>query len=243
MDLLKLLPLEVPITPPIAQTISKFWSHPFVQNFYSQKKYSLHLSPFMNYFLERAEVITEEDYIPTDPDIIRVHSPATKTFVELNFVFRQLDFVLIDCPKCEPKKWLHFVETSQAMIFIADLNEYDLIKDNENVMSASIERFSNFVSDPVLQKTAMILFMNKSDLFQEKIAHVPISDYFPEFHGGSDKELGISFFLEKFMATKNEYREIYVHVTCLINIENVGFVMECVRDIVVRENLSNCDLF
>jgi G-protein alpha subunit len=67
---------------------------------------------------------------------------------------------------------------------------------------------------------AIILFLNKKDVFAEKINKVPIKSHFKEFKGGQDFDKGVEFFKQMFLnrvTDEKRREEIYVHVTCAID--------------------------
>lgn len=50
-------------------------------------------------------------------------------------------------------------------------------------MRESIALFDNIVNYEWFVDTSVILFLNKTDLFEEKITLSPFSEYFPEYEG------------------------------------------------------------
>jgi len=92
----------------------------------------------------------------------------------------------------------------------------------------------------------MILFLNKRDLFEEKILVVGIKEQpafadFPADLGDSNYyDLGVNFFLTKFLAVnENEDRIIYHHITCATDSQNVQVVFNACKDIILRGNLKD----
>lgn len=90
----------------------------------------------------------------------------------------------------------------------------------------------------------MILFLNKKDLFEEKIKVKNIKDCppFSDFSGKEgDFDDGVQYFVDKFMA-KNKSgadRKIYYHVTCATDTRNVRIVFDACKDIILRQNIKN----
>jgi hypothetical protein len=90
----------------------------------------------------------------------------------------------------------------------------------------------------------MILFLNKKDLFEEKIKTKHIRDFpaFADFSGPEKNlEAGVQYFLDKFMS-KNKSgseRKIYHHVTCATDTGNVRVVFDSCKDTVLRQNIKN----
>lgn len=78
-----------------------------------------------------------------------------------------------------------------------------LIEDREsNQMQEALMLFDSICNSRwFIKNTAMILFLNKLDLFKERILLSPIRDYFPEYEGDeSDFCASKSFFRDKFVA-------------------------------------------
>lgn len=68
-------------------------------------------------------------------------------------------------------------------------------------MVDAITLFDSIINEPVFEKTTVILFLNKMDLFEEKIKTVKVKDYFPSFDGEvyllSWKQIRIFFFSQE----------------------------------------------
>ena len=80
--------------------------------------------------------------------------------------------------KSERKKWIKCFMDVTAVIFVASLSCYDevLYEDySTNSMSDQLQLFDDICNNPALKDTSMILFLNKRDLFQEKIERVQIT--------------------------------------------------------------------
>ena len=89
------------------------------------------------------------------------------------------------------------------------------------------------------ERTAIILFLNKKDLFEEKIKRVDLSVCFPMYEGGSNFENGTNYIKKKFMEkNKGSKRTIYPHFTCATDTTNIRFVFSVVEDIFLNENLK-----
>ena len=72
------------------------------------------------------------------------------------------------------------------VLFVAALSDYDtvLYEDNKtNRLVESIHLFEEICNSRFFFGTSMVLFLNKSDLFKEKIKHRNITAAFPEYDG------------------------------------------------------------
>ena len=93
-------------------------------------------------------------------------------------------------------------------------------------------------SNPSFDGASLILFLNKRDLFEEKIKKVRIRDQpmFSDYKGEDySYEDGVQYFLEKFTAlNQDDEREIYHHVTCATDTGNFRVVFNSCRDTILR---------
>ena len=148
--------------------------------------------------------------------------------------------------RSERKKWIHCFENVTAIIFLAAISEYDstLIEDeNVNRMMEALTLFDTICNSRWFQKTSIILFLNKTDIFKEKVERVPIEDYFPDYRGGPDFELGCQYFRERFEAlNQSTSKQLYTHFTCATDTNQMRFVMSAVNDIIIQTSLRNAGL-
>jgi len=82
--------------------------------------------------------------------------------------------------------------------------------------------------------------LNKSDLFREKIKKVDLKVAFPEYDGGLDFEKAANFIQEKFVSlNKNPtQKQIYPHITCATDTQNIKFVFNAVKNIILHKALD-----
>ena len=148
--------------------------------------------------------------------------------------------------RSERKKWIHCFENVTAIIFLAAISEYDstLIEDeNVNRMLEALTLFDTICNSRWFQKTSIILFLNKTDIFKEKVERVPIEDFFPDYRGGPDYELGCQYFRERFEAlNQSTSKQLYTHFTCATDTNQMRFVMSAVNDIIIQTSLRNAGL-
>ena len=58
-------------------------------------------------------------------------------------------------------------------------------------------------------RSSVILFLNKLDLFVQKLAKVPLSRYFPEYAGGNDVNKAAKYILWRFTQLNRAKLSIY----------------------------------
>jgi len=145
--------------------------------------------------------------------------------------------------RSERKKWMHCFQDVTAVIFCVALSEYDLKlyeDDVTNRMHESLKLFKEICNNKWFTETAMILFLNKKDLFEEKISRVDLAVCFPEYTGGKDWKVAAKYIQDQFVAQNEQpKKQIYPHVTCATDTENIRFVFNCVKDIILRNALED----
>ncbi len=89
-----------------------------------------------------------------------------------------------------------------VVLFCASLSEYDqtLREDpTTNRMKESLLLFDEIVNSPWFRKTPIVLFLNKTDLFKEKVARVPLSVCFANYTGGNTAQEGMDYIRARFV--------------------------------------------
>ena len=146
-----------------------------------------------------------------------------------------------------------------CVIFLAAIDEYDtylVTEDGQTVnrLKESIELFRQIQLQNWLNHTTFILFLNKKDIFEEKIKTSHIVDHFEDFPGfRGEAQAAYEFIRLKFHETqpknrpRNRTRMIYTHHTTatgkqnfyliekeqkhiLVETENMKFVSRAVKD-------------
>lgn len=94
------------------------------------------------------------------------------------------------------------------------------------------------------EKSAMILFLNKIDLFREKIesGDAPIQQVFDESypHDPRDVGAGMEYFAHHFRElVKQPGKETYVHFTNATDTDLLKKTMASVQDMIIQRNLNS----
>jgi len=86
----------------------------------------------------------------------------------------------------------------------------------------------------------MILFLNKRDLFEEKIPKVPLQVCFPDYTGHTEVEPALTFIRNKFLQENLvTNKAIYTHITTATDTENIRNVFSAVRDGIINRALEH----
>jgi len=230
----------------LKETIKALWNDPGVRKA-SARSNEFHLLDSAPYFLNNIERTFAVDYLPTEQDILRTRL-ATTGIIETDFVVDKLNFKMFDVggQRGERKKWIHCFEKVRAILFIASLSEYDqmLAEDRtRNRMVESLALFEGIISLPWFSNTSIILFLNKNDLFQEKILKTDLGIYFNSYVGGLSYEDGLNFIKELYFSkNQNSAKTIYCHVTDATDTDHIRFVWRATKHIVMQANLTRAGL-
>src|SRR2546423_9223014 len=111
----------------------------------------------------------------------------------------------------------------------------------KNQMHEAMMLFESLVNGEWFKNKPIILFLNKIDLFYEKIRASPVSAHFPDFRGArGDAEAAKAYFAHKFRAINRPAgREIYIHYTNATDTTLLKPTMQSVQDIIVQKNLQS----
>ncbi|XP_026722711.1 guanine nucleotide-binding protein G(t) subunit alpha-2 [Athene cunicularia] len=115
----------------------------------------------------------------------------------------------------------------------------------QNRMHESLHLFNSICNHKFFAATSIILFLNKKDLFEQKIKKVHLSICFPDYDGPNTFEDAGNYIKTQFLDLnmRKDVKEIYSHMTCATDTQNVKFVFDAVTDVIIKENLKDCGLF
>ncbi|CAJ0589942.1 unnamed protein product [Cylicocyclus nassatus] len=237
-----------PFTPELAVAIKKLWGDRAVQQIYEEKRLECHLHESTRFFLDSVDRISNVNYKPTDQDILLTRIKTTG-IVEVAFVIKKVHFRVFDVggQRSERKKWIHCFEDVNAIIFIAAVSEYDEVlfeDETTNRMLESQRLFESICNSRWFINTSIILFMNKKDLFMEKIKRVSIKTAFPEYSGPQTYEDSIKYIKQRFeMLNQNPKKTIFVHETCATDTDQVQKILDSVISMIIQQNLHKSGLY
>ncbi|XP_065098500.1 guanine nucleotide-binding protein subunit alpha-13-like [Paramisgurnus dabryanus] len=226
-------------------SIRALWQDSGIQNAYDRRR-EFQLGEPVKYFLDNVDKLGELDYLPTQKDILLARKP-TKGIYEYDFETENVPFKMVDLggQRSERKRWFECFYGITSILFLVSSSEYDqvLMEDRQtNRLSESLNIFETIVNHRVFADVSIILFLNKTDLLEEKVEKVSIKDYFPEFTGDPHKLLDVQTFLVECFRNKCQahWRELpYHHFTTAINTENIRLVFRDVKDTILYDNLNS----
>ncbi|XP_076853520.1 guanine nucleotide-binding protein G(o) subunit alpha-like [Brachyhypopomus gauderio] len=202
------------------------------------------------YFFDNLNRIIGLQYLPTEEDVLRVRV-RTSGVVETQFIHNHLQYRVYDvgAHQLSQKKCFSHFDDVMAVMFVVALTGYDrTVPQNPslNCLQESLELFTSICNNTFFRKASLILFMNKTDLFCQKIIHSGrhLRLYYPEFKG-PDCDVNAaahhltSLFLERSTASG---KPVFPHFTNATHTSAVRQVLNVVLNTVVHQNLEDVSL-
>ncbi|KAM8966697.1 guanine nucleotide-binding protein G(olf) subunit alpha isoform 1-T1 [Pelodytes ibericus] len=217
------------------------------------------------YFLEKIDHVRQNDYTPTDQDLLRCRVLTSGIF-ETRFQVDKVNFHMFDVggQRDERRKWIQCFNDVTAIIFVVASSSYNMVireDNNTNRLREALDLFKSIWNNRWLRTISVILFLNKQDMLAEKVlaGKSKIEDYFPEYvrytvpddatpdAGEDPKVTRAKFFIrDEFLristASGDGRHYCYPHFTCAVDTENIRRVFNDCRDIIQRMHLRQYEL-
>jgi signal recognition particle receptor subunit beta len=204
-------------------------------------------------YLQDMSRIASPQYRPTQQDILLSRVKTTQ-FVMESFRIDGIDFEMFDIggQRGAQRKWIDCFDNVDAVIFVVALSEYDQTlagPKRTNRMSEALELFRSVCNNrALLNGASILLFLNKKDIFAEKINYSDISAQkpFSDYAGPSkDFDAGVRYFTQKFKdcLIDDNFNTSFIHVTCATDTNDMDFVLDAAGSIVMTENLRRSGFF
>jgi len=234
------------LTPTYGRDIKALWEDEAIRSTFARSA-SFQLNDSAGYYFDHIDRLVQVDYVPTPQDVLRSRTKTTG-IIETEFDVQGSHFRMVDVggQRSERKKWMYCFQDVTAVIFCVAMSEYDLNlyeDDRTNRMHESLKLFKEIANTKWFMNTSMILFLNKKDLFQEKIKKIDLTIAFSDYTGGLNYEAASTFIRNKFLSQcENPKKQVYVHETCATDTSNISVVFNAVKDIVLNQTLTDAGM-
>jgi len=230
---------DLDLMPDAIEKVKRLWQEPGILEAYAQRA-KFQLNDSTEYFFQHLDRVGARDYVPTQEDVLRVRIKTTGA-LETTFKVGDLLFRMVDVggQRNERRKWYHSFEDVTSVLFLVAMSEYDQVleeKEKMNRMKESLKLFRDVINNEWFKNTPIMLFLNKKDLFYEKIKTVDMNPVcFTTYKGGCDPKKATKFLEKRFRETNGHpNRQIYVHLTCATDTENAKKVFNTVQEDMLR---------
>lgn len=180
-------------------------------------------------FLQDLTRLASPNFKPTTQDVLLARVKTTQVVME-RYRIDGIEFEMYDVggQRSERRKWIDCFENVDAVIFVAALSEYDQSlaeAKRTNRMVEALDLFRSVCNNRAFANTSIMLFLNKKDIFAEKLlysdiaAQKPFADY-----PGPPKDFnnGVLYFIQKFKdcLIDDDFNDSFIHVTCATDTNN-----------------------
>jgi len=234
---------DVAIDPDFVKLLTTLWTDPNVQNLWNTSRAELQLPVCCAYYLDRLSVIADKDYLPSFMDLLQCRLSTTGIVqASLNVGSEKFEIFDVGGQKNERKKWIHGFEGVALVIFVIAVDQYDQPMFEHrptNRMRDALNLFEETCNNKWFANKDMVLFLNRCDLFAEKIKTTPIAtqEHFSDFTGGNDYEESINYIKKKFKErSMNQERRIDVYETCCTDTDTVAKIFDSVKTTLVKRD-------
>lgn len=224
------------------------WKDKAIKDAYTRRDVDFQLNDSVQYFFDRLHIFKEDAWIPDEQDILRARVRTTG-IDEAFFNFDDMYFRMVDVggQRTERRKWIHCFEGVTSVLFCSSLSEYDqkLREDpTQNRMHESILLFGEICNSNWFRNSSIMLFLNKIDLFKEKIEKKDLTCCFPDYQGGCNYSNATAFIQQRFNEKNLQpTRALYTHFTCAVDTSNILFVFKAVKETIIKSIVDNIGFF
>ncbi|ETO27420.1 hypothetical protein RFI_09711 [Reticulomyxa filosa] len=210
---------------------------------------------------DQCNKIKREDmrYVPSWDDYLRVRDQTTGVVTytitskvqNRNWMFRLID---VGGQKSERKKWVNVFHDVGVVVYVMSLNAYDQMSNDDPRVKCFDEAFDVFrqvASNPVFQSTDFFLFLNKIDLFEEKIKDVPFTLFDSSFDDSlkNDPTGVIQYVKARYKAIWNdcpeewqEKRALFFHLTCSVNTSMMQSTIASTNVVLIKRKMQKASI-
>ncbi|SCU93380.1 LAME_0F03598g1_1 [Lachancea meyersii CBS 8951] len=225
--------------------LAKIWSLRSTQDLLTGKhRSSFYLMDSARYFMDDLQRIANVGYTPTVRDVLLSRKKTSGIFDTVVEMDTNLKLHIYDVggQRSERKKWIHCFDNVTLIIFCVSLSEYDqtLLEDkSQNRLEESLILFDSVVNSRWFARASVVLFLNKIDVFAEKVQHVPLENYFADYAGGKDINKAAKYILWRFVQLNRAHLNIYPHVTQATDTSNIKLVFAAIKETILENSLKD----
>lgn len=252
-DLVETYPAPVPVggalPNEVCVAIQALWDDNGIQATFKRAN-EFQLNDSAPYFFAESKRIFDPDYIPSQQDILRSRVMTTG-IIETSFNMKKQVYRIIDVggQRSERRKWIQCFNDVKAVLFVGALSGYDITLREDGItnrLDESLNLFQAIVNNRFFVEAAMILFLNKVDLFNDKILTTErqLRLYFPQYQGPDyDVEAASTFIKKAFMSRiLHRERRVFAHFTTATDTKNIQVIIDSVVDQIVLSNMKQASL-
>jgi hypothetical protein len=112
-----------------------------------------------------------------------------------------------------------------------------------NRLLESVHLFTEIMNSPWFATTPLVLFLNKCDLFADKLRRVPLNVLYPKYSGSNSYQSACEFLCREFVKRRaNSNKVIHIHVVSAIQVDLIKTAMDSVKTMIIEQSLQQAGL-
>lgn len=231
------------ISSQIGESLAEIWAEDCIQKAWEFR--SSNVLDSLPYFFGHMRRISHPNYVPSHTDLLYAKFRTAGAY-ELLVRYDSIDYKFIDVggQRSERRKWIHLFSAIRGIIFVAALSEYDQYMDSDpsqNRLAESISVFNEVCSNTVVKEVPIFLFLNKRDLFAEKIKRVPFNsvECFSDCNETDDIRRVLRYIRYLFIKN-NQHQEKFImtHIICALDTNVIHLVFHEIQKKILWHSLK-----
>lgn len=230
----------------LGQQIKRLWATKAIRDTYDHRTEFFYPNDEVHHFFNKLDAIIKEDYVPVEDDVLRCRWISTGVKREI-FTIGKVECELLDVggQRSERKKWVRCFENVHIVLFVVAISEYDQVmyEDSEsNRVLDALDLFEDICNSKWFAATNVVLFLNKIDLFDKKVASgkVPLTDYFNDYTEDPKEPVKSAreYLTNAFETRNHQERNVIVRTTCATDSQTIREVFdETIKKIVLKQDI------
>ena len=175
-----------------------------------------------------------------------------KFLIETKYGKYRFNVSQISSQRSDRRRWIRWLDNINVVVYVVNLSVYDTptYEDyNKNCLDASMDLFEDICKQKTFNNTDFVVFFNKIEEFNDKIANVPFTIFQPNFdplHANKSehvKEWIMNEFIKIFRGkNRDEYNvkkgNIYFHEVNDSDTEQIGLLLQKVQTDVITSAMK-----
>ncbi|KAE9378589.1 guanine nucleotide binding protein, alpha subunit [Stipitochalara longipes BDJ] len=224
------------ITFEVANAVQSLWQNETLKSAMFDAS-DINVSKSAPYFVKEIHRIAEEDYIPTETDILMAKTiPSGIREYKFSLESLGVHMISIGDHRSDMKKFIHQFENVTSIIYSVDLGGYDQClptDSNRNMLIESLQTFGSVVNSRWFLRTSIILLLCNAGLFSWKLGRSPMSSHFPDYSGGNDVGQASKYIVWRFNQLNRKNLSLFPHLCEASDTSNIQVIFAASKDTMI----------
>ena len=227
----------------LAEAAKRVWSRESFQKIVAaaKEKQIVFDHPYASVVLDNIEQVCSPNFSASDQDILHFRHPTTKLeefTLDLDDA-TTLTFVDVGGQRTLRKSWDSLTDAN-AIIFVAALSDYEHVAKEDTTRNRLLESLSTFrvLVKRKFKDKKFILFLNKRDLFEQRIVENDITDCFPGYKEGCNYNAALNYIASVFRSYFDNPDDLYVYTTCATDKNQMDQLIEGLTNVLFSTSVE-----